>query len=304
MADSVLSIIIVTYNSRAEIDACLKSLFADLGGLPAQVIVADNASADGTAEHIAEVWRQVTLLAQTCNRGFAVANNLGIQRARGDRILFLNPDAIVQSGAISALLAAMDAHPDAGIVGPRLLNPDASLQPSCREFPSLLTHFIGMTELYRVRFVRQCLARWFASLGDHGFARRVDWLSGACLLVRRAAIDAVGLMDEGFFLYAEELEWQYRMARRGWSAWFEPSARVLHLGGASTAAVPGQRIVWQYESIYRFYRIHRRAYQRLGLRILVWLVTLPKILILTLMSRGNPRRQELLRAFWQVLWLR
>ncbi len=129
------------------------------------------------------------------------------------------------------------------------------------------------------------------------------WLSGACLLVRRAAIDVVGQMDESFFMYSEELDWQYRMAQRGWLAWFEPAARITHLGGASTALLSGQRIVWQYQSIWRFYRLYRSAGQRLALHWIIWIATLPKIVFLALSSHGNAHRRELLRAFWQVLWL-
>lgn len=303
MADLPLAVVIVTYNSRHEIDACLNSLLADLGGRSHQVIVVDNASSDGTPAYIMAYWPYVTLLAQSNNRGFAKANNIGLAAASGDPILFLNPDTVIQPGAIAALEATLNVRRDVGVVGPMLLNPDGSLQPSCREFPNLLGHLIGMAELYRIGAVRQLLQGRLVSLSDQRTALRVDWLSGACLMVRRAAIDAVGPMDEGFFMYSEEMEWQYRMAQHTWYAWFEPSACVTHLGGASTAAVPRQRIVWQYQSLYRFYGIYRSTGQRLALRLLVWAVTGPKVLLLALISHANPRRQELLRAFWQVLWL-
>lgn len=303
MADALISIIIVTYNSRREIDQCLTTLFADLGAMPAQVIVVDNASTDGTPEHLAAQWRQVELLKQAHNRGFAAANNLGLAVARGDAILLLNPDTRVQAGAIGAMLNALDRHADVGVVGPQLLNSDSSLQPSCREFPNVLTHFIGMTELYRIGWVRRLFRRWLSSLSDHRTARYVDWVSGACLLVRRSAIDAVGSMDERFFIYGEELDWQYRMAQYGWRVWFEPSAQIVHAGGASTAAVPAQRIVWQYESIFRFARLHQSVFHQIVLRVLVWCVTLPKILVLVFSGWLTPHRQEIARAFWRVLWL-
>lgn len=327
MADPPLSVIIVTLNSRQEIDACLASLFADLGErqatsdaivnrrlqatsdaivnqrLQARVIVVDNASTDGTAAHIAAQWPQVTLLAQAENRGFAAANNIGLAHATGDAVLLLNPDTVIQPGALPALLAVLDVRSEVGIIGPMLVNANGSPQSSCRDFPSLLGDLVGMTELYRVPVARRLLRRHLSSLDDECRPRRVDWLSGACLLVRRAAIDAVGSMDEGFFMYSEEMEWQYRMAQRGWVAWFEPAARVLHLGGASTAAFSGERIIWQYQSIWRFYRMYRSASQRFALRWIVWVATLPKITYLAWHARGNAHRQELLRAFWRVLWL-
>ncbi len=304
MAEQPLSVVVVTYNSRREIDACLEGLYADLGLQSAQVIVVDNASMDGTAEHVREQWPRVTLLAEARNHGFAGANNIGLSAATGDPILLLNPDTVVQPGALSAMRNTLHAHAEAGVVGPMLLNPDRTLQPSCREFPNLLGDLIGMAELYRLGIVRRLLRRRMPSLGDHSCPRRVDWLNGACLLIRRAAIETVGLMDPGFFMYSEEMEWQYRLALRGWSAWFEPSAKVTHMGGASTAAVPGQRIVWQYQSILRFYQMYRSPLQRLALRLLIWAVTWPKIIYLALRSRSSLRRRELLRAFLHILVMR
>lgn len=303
MADVSLAIVVVTYNSRREIDACLSSLFTDLGTRTAQVIVVDNASSDGTAAHIAAHWHAVTLLAQTTNRGFAAANNIGIATTASDAVLLLNPDTVVQPGAIAAMLTALNTHLNAGVVGPMLLNADGSLQSSCRDFPSLFRDFIGMTELYRIGVVRRWLGRRMSALSNHCCARAVDWLSGACLLVRRAVVDTIGQMNEGFYMYSEELDWQYRMAQRGWLAWFEPAAHITHLGGASTAPLPGQRIVWQYQSIWRFYKLYRNTAQRLALHGIIWVATLPKIVFLVLSSHSNEHRRELLRAFWQVLWL-
>lgn len=304
MADLPLAVVIVTYNSRREIDTCLESIYADLGGWPADVVVVDNASTDGTAEHIATRWPEVGLRAQMINQGFAAGNNIGLAATTGDPVLLVNPDTVIQGGAVAALMLALEKHPEAGVIGPMLLNPDGSLQPSCREFPSPLGGLIGMAELYRVGIVRRLLGGRLASLSDHRTARRVDWLSGACLLVRRAAADAAEPLDEGFFMYSEEMEWQYRMAQHGWAIWFEPTARVVHLGGASTAPLGDQRIVWQYQSIFRFYRLYRSRGQRLALRLLVWVVTWPKILFLTLFGRNNAHRQDLRRAFWKVLWLK
>ena len=303
MADHLLAVVIVTFNSIDKIDACLESLYSDLGAQPAELVVVDNASTDGTSQHIASRWPKVRLLAQSENLGFAAANNLGLRATRADRILLLNPDTIIHPGSLAALAAALQAHPEAGLAGPKLVNFDGSLQPSCREFPSLPADVIGMAELYRSKMIRRLFGQRFVSLSDHCCPRQVDWLSGACLLVRSAAVDSTGLMDEGFFMYSEELEWQYRMYQHGWISWFEPSARVTHDGGASTASLPGDRIIWQYESLLRFYRLHRTTAQRWGLRLLIWTITWPKILFLAVSWQGNLRRQALLHAFWKVLWL-
>lgn len=304
MAKPEIAVVIVTYNSRHEIDACLESVFAqtDLPSSP-QVIVVDNASPDGTADHIRRRWPQVTLLAERENRGFAAGNNLGLRSTDADRLLLLNPDTIMRPGALAALDVALDRLTKAGIVGPRLLNPDGTLQSSCRDFPRLFTDFVGMTEAHRLPWVHRWLAQRTAAMGDHNTQRRVDWLSGACLYVRQAAIDAAGPLDEGYFMYTEEMEWQYRMAQQGWQVWFVPAAEVVHIGGASTAAVPGPRIVWQYTSIFRFYRQYAPLWQRWALRGIVWVATLPKLLYLGLRKQGNPRRQELFNAFKRILWL-
>jgi N-acetylglucosaminyl-diphospho-decaprenol L-rhamnosyltransferase len=303
MAEAPLGVVIVTYNSRREIDTCLEALFSELGSRPAHVIVVDNASTDGTAEWIATRWPQVALRAQRENRGFAAANNAGLRELADEMILLLNPDAVVQPGALSALLVGMEQHPEAGVVGPRLISPDGTWQPSCREFPGLFGDFVGMSELYRWPWARRLLSRGLISLSERIEPRAVDWVSGACFLVRRAAFVDAGPLDESFFMYSEEMEWQYRMTQHGWHAWFEPAAEVVHIGGASTSAVPGRRIVWQYQGIYRFYRLHRSPAQRMALRGLVWAVTWPKILFLTVAGMGLARRRELRRAFWQVLWL-
>lgn len=303
MAGKWISIIIVTYNSYPEIEACLQTLHQALEGLSSEIIIIDNASTDNTVSYIRSHWPQVTLLAQAQNSGFAAANNIGLAIAGGNPILLLNPDTVILPGAISTLLNAFVSHPQAGVVGPKLLNPDGSLQPSCRDFPGLLSDFIGMAELYRLPIIHRWAGKFMSSLSDHRSPRQVDWLSGACLLVRKEAISAAGPMDAGFFMYSEELDWQYRMTQKGWQIWFEPVAQITHIGGASTQAVPGERIMWQYQGILRFYRLHFSVARQIAIKLLIWLVTWPKIIFLALTFRQKPRRRVLLRAFWRVLWL-
>jgi hypothetical protein len=147
-------------------------------------------------------------------------------------------------------------------------------------------------------------------VGSHYYAQHfldlgcgVDWLSGACLVARRAAIVNVGLMDESYYIYAEELDWQYRMHQEGWKVWFKPSAKVVHIGRASRSHAGGERIIWQYRSMLRFYRLHRGPLRAAPQRLLVWLITWPKILMLALAQVGACERRESLRAFWRVLWI-
>jgi N-acetylglucosaminyl-diphospho-decaprenol L-rhamnosyltransferase len=309
MVNEECAVIIVTYCSRREIDACIASVLAQTdsqGGLPPSILVVDNASSDDTVAHLRTRWPTVRVLAQTKNLGFAAANNVGIAATTARTLLLLNPDAVMHPGSLAALTSRLNQEPQAAIVGPRLLNPDGSLQSSCRDFPSLFGDLVGMAELARLPFLRRRLTPRMAAYDAHELARPVDWLSGACLLVRRRAIDVVGGMDEGYFMYGEELDWQHRMTQLGWTVWFEPSAVVTHVGGASTDRVPGRRIVWLYASIHRFYALHRSRWKRWMLRLIIWLVTLPKLLVLMTLLAFNPhhhRRRDYLVAYWEVLWL-
>jgi N-acetylglucosaminyl-diphospho-decaprenol L-rhamnosyltransferase len=303
MDDTGLSVIVVTYNSAQEILPCLESLFSNLSSFTTLVIVVDSASTDATVSMVQSAFPQVRILPLSENGGFASANNAGLQQAMDTHVLLINPDTVVHPGAVAAMLRALGSSPDIGVVGPRLLNADGSLQRSCRELPGFLGDLIGMTELYRVPLVRRFLGRWLPSLGDHAVGRYVDWVSGACLLVRRETINDVGPMDEGYYMYSEELDWQYRMFRQGWRVWYEPSAEVIHLGGASTSRVGCERIVWQYRSMLRFYRVHHGRLRAALQRALIWLITVPKILALALAQVGARDRRESLRAFWRVLWL-
>jgi N-acetylglucosaminyl-diphospho-decaprenol L-rhamnosyltransferase len=281
----------------------LSSLFANPSPFWAQVIVVDNASTDSTVSLVQNAFPQVHILPLPENRGFAAANNAGLLQAVGSHALLLNPDTVVHPGAMDAMLRALDTSPAIGVVGPRLLNGDGSLQHSCREFPGFLGDLIGMTELYRVPVIRRFLGRWLPSLGDHSIGRYVDWVSGACLLARRATFDDVGPMDEGYYMYSEELDWQYRMCAKGWKVWFEPSAQVTHIGGTSTARAGCERIVWQYSSMLLFYRLHHGRLRAALQRALIWLITWPKVFALALAQFGARDRRESLRAFWRVLWL-
>ncbi len=304
MADPLLSVVVVTYNSAHEISSCLQSVYADLERSLAEVIVVDSASADNTVAVVQAEFPSARLLRLSDNRGFAAAVNAGLESARGSLILLLNPDTVVHSGATRAMLDALERDSRIGVVGPRLLNADGSLQRSCREFPSLLGDLIGLAELYRISWLLRLLGRRLPSLGDHSRAGFVEWVSGACLLVRRTVLDTTGSMDECYFMYSEEMDWQYRMRADGWRVWFEPSACVTHTGGASTSGFRGERIVWQYESMIRFYRIHHGPGRVALLRAMIWLVTWPKVAILAVTSLWKPPRRQLLSAFWRILWLR
>lgn len=275
-----LVVIVVSWNTRDDLARCLRSLQAALAGVRfgCQVIVVDSASADGSAEMVRQSFPDVRLLSLAENRGFGAAANAALALAglaplppegpaagrlqEGARsVLLLNADTEVESGAITEMATYLDAHPDVGVVGPQLRFPDGSVQPSRRRFPTATTLFWESTVLEQY-FPRNRWARryHFADRPDDA-EQEVDWLVGACLLVRGDAIAQAGPLDEGYFLYFEELEWCQRIRQAGWRVVYLPSAHVLHHEGHSSEQVPLQRHLHFARSKVRYAR------ERFGPRI-------------------------------------
>jgi GT2 family glycosyltransferase len=256
-AAPALSVIIVNLNTREVLRACLHSLLPAMNTGRVEVIVVDNGSRDGSPTMVAEEFPQVRLLALPENRGFAVANNLGMRHARGRYFLILNSDTEIIGDALERIVAFMDAHPDVGALGPKLLNSDGSLQYSCRRFPSFRTalfhRYSLMTRLFpRNRFSSEYL---MTDVG-HDQTMDVDWVSGAALVVRREIFEQLGGFDEGFFMYAEDVDWCYRIKQAGWRVVYLPEARIMHHIGRSTRLVPYAMTYQRHRSMWRFYRKH------------------------------------------------
>jgi N-acetylglucosaminyl-diphospho-decaprenol L-rhamnosyltransferase len=224
MAD--VSVVIVTLNSMPELERCLESVSGY------EVVVVDHGSSDGSVEHVRERFPQARLIEQE-NRGFGAGMNAGMRAAGGRYFLLLNADAWVLGDGVERLRAFAEEHPEAAVVGPRLLNPDGSLQPSVRGFPTLwrlATEYFFLRKLApRSRFFNGFYGAGF----DHRSVREAEWLGAACLLVRREAADDVGLFDEDFFLFSEEVDWCWRFREAGWKVLFFPGAEVMHVFTAS-----------------------------------------------------------------------
>ncbi len=227
MGDPALSVIVVTFNGMPWVERCLESV-AGAG----EVIVVDHGSTDGTLDLVRDRFPQARLIEQE-NRGMGGGNNAGMRVAVGRYFLLLNSDAWIVDNALQELVEFADAHPEAAVIGPRLRNVDGSLQRSVRGFPTLWRLATEYLFLRKLAPRTDALNALYGGGFDHESVREVDWLYGACLLVRREAADAVGLFDEDFFMFSEEVDWCYRFRAAGWKVLFDPGAEVVHVGGAS-----------------------------------------------------------------------
>lgn len=223
-----LLIILVNYNTTPLLLKCLQTLEQQRLDVDHRVVVVDNHSLDGGCDQIAAQYPSVTLIRNAENGGYAKAVNQAIREFNSDYILVLNPDIEVTPGAIKTMLAFMTKTPDAGIVGGKLLNPDGTLQHSCRTFYTLPVLLLRRTFLGKLFPNSTLIAHHLMLDWDHNSVREVDWMLGACLMIRRDALKEVGLMDERFFLYFEDVDWCYRMKKGGWKVYYLPEARMIH----------------------------------------------------------------------------
>lgn len=261
-----VSIIILNWNTRDLLADCLDSVAQTCGDLDLETIVVDNASSDGSQDMVRQRFPHVRLIANSENVGFARGNNQGIAMSRGRYALLLNSDALLLDHSLPAMLELAEAEPRAGIVGAHLLNSDHSFQASHTPFPTLWREFLILSGVGR-----KLHGPWYPSRGpQEGKGPQVaDYVEGACLLVRRQAFEEVGGLDENYFMYAEEVDWCYAMREKGWQVWYQPSAKVIHLGGGSSKNRKPQREADLYRSRVRFFRKHYgdRAAQLLKLQI-------------------------------------
>jgi len=248
-----LSIIIVTYNSRGHIDECLRSLVENRPAVDHEIVVVDNASTDGTAAAVRARWNGVRVVDAGANLGFARANNLGIQQTFGELILLLNPDTSIPAHAVDMLLGALDARPDVAIAGPRLVNADGRAELSFGHMMSPLAE-VRQKVLVRGSGRGGPIAMYVESMTRR--ERDVDWVSGACLLVRRTDAESVGLMDERYFMYAEDVDFCAAVRARGRRVLFYPAAEIVHIRGQSRATVSAAAERAYRRSQMAFYEKH------------------------------------------------
>ena len=249
-----VSVVIVSYNSRAVLDPCLQSLKKQNVFDDTEVIVVDNASSDGSPTMVRERHPWVKLIAGRKNVGFSRGVNIGIREARGEYFLILNPDTVVRPDSIERLLEFMKRTPSAGIVGPKLVYNDGTLQYSCRRFYTWKVLVLRRTILGKILKNSAAVADHMMLDFDHESTREVDWILGACLLVRRRAVESVGLLDERFFLYFEDVDWCYRMRQKGWKVFYHPESVVIHSYARESAqSVINRSVIAHLASLIRYY---------------------------------------------------
>jgi len=245
-----VSAVVVSYNSAAYLPDCLRSLRSE--GV-AELVVVDNASSDGSAGVVRATDPTVRVVETGANLGFGAGANRGVATTLGPYVLILNPDTVVEPGTVKSLSEALDRDPGLAVVGPRIENLDGSLYPSVRRFPDLPVAF-GHAFLGLIWPTNPFSRRYRMLDWDHDQpAAEVDWVGGACILVRRSAFDVVGGFDEGYFMYVEDVDLCWRLGRAGWRIGYEPGGRVVHALGGSSRLVPYRMIAEHHRSLLRFF---------------------------------------------------
>ncbi len=302
-----ISLVIVNWNTRDLLLNCIRTALESTSACSVEVIVVDNGSNDGSVDAARQLER-VTVISNTRNMGFAAANNIGIRASTGRYICLVNSDVKVLEGCLDHMCRYMDDNPKVGLLGPRVLNEDLSLQRSCAELPSLwnmLTQALMLDKMFPH-------ARWLRSrfMGDfdHASERNVEVLSGCFLMTRRNALQQVGLLDERFFIYKEDVDWCKRFGDAGWAVRFYPRASAIHLGGASSSVAPGRFFIEMEKANIQYWRKHHSvttcigagfvAFIHYGVRMCGWgaLHTLRR-------QKGNVSKQMILRYRACLRWL-
>jgi GT2 family glycosyltransferase len=270
-----IAVAIVSYNTCELLRKCLDAVQQEA---PSELIVIDNASSDGSVEMIKTEFPSVTVRINGMNLGYGAAANQAIVSSTAKYVCLLNSDAQLQSGALEALNTYLEGNPRVAIVGPRIVNPDGTLQPSCFPFPTPLDIFLDVSHLSRlIRYV-PILQESYPRTWSHTRPRKVPWVLGAALGIRREAFDIVGGFDESFYMFYEEADLCYRLQRTGWQVHFAPVTAIIHVGGASTQQRRADMTVQFFASLMQFYRRHFSLIRQAELIMLIECIALTRMI--------------------------
>jgi hypothetical protein len=263
------AVVLVCWNNRPDLEACLTSLFGARMRHPLEVVVVDNGSTDGSQDMLRARFPEVRIVQNASNVGLARACNQGVEATKSPFVLLLNNDTIVNGPSLDALVDLMAVTPDAGAVGGKLLNEDGSVQAEYNNFSTLREEFLIATRLGELFWPG------YPSHRSGSGARRVDWLCSACLLLRRQALSEVGPLDEGYFIYGDEADLQFRLKARGWRVYYLPDATTIHFGGRSLDRWRRRRMVYRGKML--FYRKNYGTLREYALRAMLGALTLAKV---------------------------
>ena len=252
----LISIVIVSWNAKEYLAECLESLQRDVYAGHTETIVVDNASTDGSAEMVGRRFPNVTLVCNADNLGFAKANNIGIRRCRGEYVALVNSDVHVLSDCFTKLVTYCRTQQAVGLVGPLILDSTGKQQRSCRGAPTLWNMFCRALALDVVFRRTRSFSGYAMGYWDHRTTMSVDILSGCFWLAKRQALDDVGLLDETFFIYGEDMDWCKRFRDAGWDVVFVPAAQAIHYGGASSANSPVRFFVEKQKADFQYWHKH------------------------------------------------
>ncbi len=282
-----LSICIVNWNGGEFLRSCLDTLYGGMGDTDFEVIIVDNGSTDGSAAEAGRLFPEAMVVEHGRNDGFAAANNIAIDRSTGRYLLFLNPDTVVEPGSFERMIAFLDGEVSAGALGCTLYHPvTGAVESSARTYPDLLPLFWNLVNLDRLFPSSSFFGRYRMSHRSMDERREVDWVTGACMMVRREAVEAVGGFDDGFFMYCEDIDICYRIKADGWKIFYIPEARIGHYRGRSSERLKregeGALSVWgarQYtKSMLRFYRKHYGHLRTAALRAVLVITSALKVI--------------------------
>ena len=297
-----ISFIIVNWNTRDILIDCLNSIYKTVTDIDREIYVVDNNSTDGSQDAVKNGFSDVKLIENKTNTGFAHANNQALSVMQGRFAVLLNSDAVLQEGAIKSLLNFMNNTPEAGIAGVQLLNKDGSRQNSIDNFPSLETEILNKSIL---RLISP--NKYPSKARGYNAPIEVDSVIGACMIVRKEAMEDAGFLDEDYFIFLEETDWCFRMHKKGWKIFHVPDSRVFHLSGHSKKKTPGESQIEYYKSLYKFFKKNKDPISYLILRILKPCKLLIDLFLnilgnLVTLFQNEKLRSRLLKYYTLLMW--